>query len=60
MPNNYVLFNGVGASGNYDLWVTDGTAAGTSELSVVGANAGGLNPNPQGRSPGFAGVAVDV
>jgi ELWxxDGT repeat protein len=42
-----VLFLGSGAGSgpspaNSGLWVTDGTSAGTSELSVVGAYSGGL------------------
>jgi ELWxxDGT repeat protein len=40
-----VLFHGIDAGGNVDLWVTNGTAAGTSELSVA-ADLGGLNPGP--------------
>ncbi|HML13951.1 MAG TPA: FG-GAP-like repeat-containing protein [Xanthobacteraceae bacterium] len=42
-----VLFDGTDASGNDELWVTDGTSAGTSEISVVGAGSAfppGLNP----------------
>jgi ELWxxDGT repeat protein len=39
-----VLFAGVDASGKLNLWVTDGTGAGTSELSVAGAFSTGLNP----------------
>src|SRR5262249_25940915 len=38
-----VLFEGQGAEGGLSLWVTDGTSAGTSELSVVGALA--IPPN---------------
>jgi hypothetical protein len=30
--------------GDYNLWVTDGTSGGTSELTVAGASAGGLDP----------------
>ncbi|MEY9748875.1 ELWxxDGT repeat protein/VCBS repeat-containing protein [Bradyrhizobium japonicum] len=47
-----VLFEGKDANGNLNLWVTDGTAAGTHELTgISGANPGGLfsnfgNPNP--------------
>src|SRR6516162_7273108 len=39
--NNEVLFNGFDAAGNFsfNLWVTDGTAAGTYEL-----NSGGADP----------------
>jgi ELWxxDGT repeat protein len=41
--NGKVLFNGIDAAGNEGLWVTDGTAAGTQELTgVSGANPGGL------------------
>jgi ELWxxDGT repeat protein len=50
------LFAGQDASGNPNLWVTDGTSAGTSELAVAGANSGGLfslNFFPSGFSPGF-------
>ena len=38
------LFAGYDASGHTNLWVTDGTAAGTSELTAVGASSG-LNPS---------------
>jgi ELWxxDGT repeat protein len=37
MTTNLVLFNGVDASGKAGLWVTDGTSAGTWELSVAGS-----------------------
>jgi ELWxxDGT repeat protein len=41
--NNEVLFAGLDASGNNGLWVTNGTAAGTSELTgISGAFAGGI------------------
>jgi hypothetical protein len=53
---NKVLFAGQDAAGNSNLWVPDGTAGGTSELAVSGANAGGLfdlNYFPDGFSPGF-------
>jgi ELWxxDGT repeat protein len=39
------LFEGYDASNHYNLWVTDGTAAGTSELAVAGAFSGGLGPS---------------
>ena len=39
-----VLFYGYDANDNANLWVTNGTAAGTSELNVAGAYAGGLSP----------------
>ncbi|PWT89441.1 MAG: hypothetical protein C5B56_07100 [Proteobacteria bacterium] len=37
-----VLFQGMDANGNRGLWVTDGTAPGTHELSITGAFAGGI------------------
>ena len=36
------LFQGGGANYHVNLWVTDGTSAGTSELNVTGANPLGL------------------
>ena len=45
------LFNGYDASGNWGLCVTDGTAAGTSELTVAGAYFGGLFNS--GHDPDF-------
>jgi ELWxxDGT repeat protein len=51
-----VLFAGQDATGNPNLWITDGTSAGTKELAVAGANSGGLfslNFFPSGFSPGF-------
>jgi ELWxxDGT repeat protein len=43
-----VLFNGKDQSGNFGLWVTDGTSAGTSEIAGIGgASPSGINPkNP--------------
>jgi ELWxxDGT repeat protein len=38
------LFAGRDAGGNVNLWVTDGTSAGTSQLKVAGAYRKGLNP----------------
>ena len=32
-------------SGKTNLWVTDGTSAGTSELTAAGASSSGLSPN---------------
>src|SRR5262249_22660061 len=40
-----VLFNGYDATFGHGLWVTDGTAAGTHELTgISGAYTGGLDP----------------
>src|SRR4029077_2434916 len=39
-----MLFAGNDASFRSALWVTNGTGAGTSELSVAGASSGGLLP----------------
>ena len=36
------VFAGYDSSGHYNLWVTDGTPAGTSELSPIGAYSAGL------------------
>jgi ELWxxDGT repeat protein len=46
---NKVLFQGYDASGKDGLWVTDGTSAGTSELTVTGASSNGLlfSNNPE-------------
>jgi ELWxxDGT repeat protein len=44
--NGKVLFDGHDASGNLGLWVTNGTAGGTHELTgISGAAAGGLFAN---------------
>jgi ELWxxDGT repeat protein len=44
--NGEVLFQGRDTVGNLGLWVTDGTAAGTHEVTgISGANANGLDPN---------------
>ena len=41
-----MLFNGADANGQNGLWVTDGTAAGTHELTgITGASADGLSPS---------------
>jgi ELWxxDGT repeat protein len=53
-----VLFQAVDTADNTGLWVTDGTSAGTSELSVAGAAPGGLDPSSITRFGGkvlFAG-----
>jgi len=41
---NKVLFEGLDKNLNSNLWVTDGTAAGTSELSVNGQNTQNFVP----------------
>jgi ELWxxDGT repeat protein len=44
--NGEVLFNGEDAAGQGSLWVTNGTAAGTHELTgISGAYSGGLFPS---------------
>ncbi len=41
-----VLFAGIDSSGNTGLWETNGTAAGTTELTGIGgANASGIKPS---------------
>jgi ELWxxDGT repeat protein len=47
------VFSGYDATGNLNLWVTDGTVAGTSELTAAGAYAGGLFHNPHVADPDF-------
>ena len=42
MTPSRTVFAGLDASGNDNLWVTDGTSAGTTELSVSGAYPSGL------------------
>ena len=47
---NEVLFNGLDQNGHPQLWVTDGTAAGTQELTGIpgansSANASGIAPS---------------
>jgi ELWxxDGT repeat protein len=45
LNNGEVLFEGTNAAGHNGLWVTDGTAAGTHELTgISGASNGGINP----------------
>ena len=39
-----VLFSGIDAKGDFNLWVTNGTAAGTSEISLAKQDPGGLIP----------------
>jgi ELWxxDGT repeat protein len=52
---NEVLFEGYDANSHVGLWVTNGTAAGTSELSVAGADSNGLfNPSPSGNRVNFS------
>ena len=45
MVQNVVLFQGVDATGDIGLWETNGTASGTFEIPVAGANASGLSPS---------------
>jgi len=44
LPDGLVLFSGIDAKGDTNLWVTNGTSAGTSEISVAKQFAGGLTP----------------
>jgi ELWxxDGT repeat protein len=62
------VFEGFDVNGHVNLWVTDGTAAGTSKLAVSGANSAGLNPSdffvppspPAVAAPAVARVALNV
>ena len=47
------IFAGKDASGLYNLWVTDGTSAGTTELTVPTASSGGLFSSNFVFSPDF-------
>lgn len=38
------LFGGLDANGSLNLWMTDGTSAGTSQLTVTALGANGVNP----------------
>ena len=49
--NGYVFFSGYDASGRVGLWETNGTAAGTYELSVAGAATVGQNLGAPGLYP---------
>jgi len=55
--NGVALFSGHDTNGNYDLWVTDGTAAGTYQLTgISGAFADGMfsyQKNPFDFTPDF-------
>src|SRR5712672_2090063 len=43
MGVSIVVFNGMNSANQHGLWVTDGTAAGTHELTgISGASSGGL------------------
>ena len=44
LPGGRVLFSGIDAKGDTNLWVTNGTSAGTSEISLAKQDPGGLNP----------------
>jgi len=41
---NVALIDGYDANGHLQLWVTNGTVAGTSEVVATGADSSGLNP----------------
>jgi ELWxxDGT repeat protein len=42
MAKLQVLFEGTDSLNRKNLWVTDGTAAGTSELTITGVSSSGL------------------
>jgi ELWxxDGT repeat protein len=46
---NEVLFSAFDSSGKPSLWVTNGTSAGTVELTPAGASSSGLNPTSFAR-----------
>ena len=43
-PDGRVLFSGINAKGDFNLWVTNGTSAGTSEISLAKQDPNGLIP----------------
>ena len=43
-PDGRVLFSGIDAKGDFNLWVTNGTSAGTSEISLAKQDPNGLIP----------------
>ena len=49
MLPNIVLFEGMDANPRVDLWETDGTAAGTYELTTSGKYVPGTSPRLPGR-----------
>lgn len=54
MAVHFAIFEGTDSAGDRGLWVTDGTAGGTYELTnIVGAYAGGLFGGPTGFAPDF-------
>jgi ELWxxDGT repeat protein len=55
-----VLFNGFDAAGKQGLWVTDGTTAGTHEITgISGANSNGLAPADLTVLPGAVTAGSD-
>jgi hypothetical protein len=52
------LFVGEDASGNIGLWSTDGTGTGTAELTIAGADAGGIFSNV--AYPGFTVLGGEI
>ena len=52
---NLMMFAATDAAGDKGLWVTDGTAAGTHELTgISGTYTGGIVGGPTGFSPDIA------
>src|SRR5262249_5047048 len=63
MQKDLALFNGIDSTDHRELWVTDGTSAGTWEISVTGADPdfNGLDPTafiPFGNKVLFIGTDV--
>src|SRR5262249_716158 len=56
--NGEVLFRGLDSSGRAALWITDGTVAGTHELTgIAGASTSGIGLDPSGFAV-YDGVAL--
>jgi ELWxxDGT repeat protein len=59
--NGKTLFVGTDAAGHDGLWVTNGTAAGTYELTgISGANAGGIFSQPPELGGGLLAIDPDL
>jgi ELWxxDGT repeat protein len=58
---NLVMFSATDAPGDRGLWVTDGTAAGTYELTgISGVYSAGLFGGPTGFAPDFTNFNGEV
>ena len=55
------MFSGIGSAGNRSLWLTDGTAGGTYELTgIAGTSAAGISGGQTSYEPGFTSFNDEV